>query len=517
MEGGDRPAKTKAIAVRYGKLEVTTSSPKSSPKDINLGESWDDGDDDDNEVDRRSCSCCCCCCCCYRSCDHRWRDVFGEVITSRKTWVLWSLAFVNGWADVLTMLRYFAFATVMTGNSIYLVEAIARGCWHDVMVYTLLIFAFALGVVTYRAISRAMATRWFRRRVKNWRIGPATVIAPIVLLMYLTADLAYYGGDNAGDKHFHCGKTPRAGVWGILPVTYAMGAVNSVSVTVDKTTTNSITGHILKVSAITYDTIRATWFGGAEVPVADKSKLVVSLGVILMLLTGIGTGTIVTGALHHEPGVAGGALDEGHHHREPNAERSGHDSAAAVDNDAADVAGADRRRLLLLLRGGGGGGAGGSGGAGGGGGRSLGSGGGHVHHVQAFEPTFFILGAAFALLLCVHDYLLMDREWLLRHRHSAIEKQPGGTFALAVERALDRGDDSPLPKDPHRSPPPVPGTDDHEDEEQGAGRGLGYHCSDDKEEGGSGRGADEDGASERKSDSRRMLEHRLTLSNVQMD
>ena len=195
--------------------------------------------------------------------------IIRDVLLSRKTWVLWSLAYVNGWADVLTMLRYFAFATVMTGNSIYLVEAVARRCWHDVTVYVLLIICFALGVVTYRAITRAMnKTRWFRRRIKNWRVGPATIIAPLVLLMYLSADLAYYGGDNRGDKHFHCGKTPRAGVWGILPVTYAMGAVNSVSVTVDKTTTNSITGHILKVASITYDAVLNRFCRGAEVPAA---------------------------------------------------------------------------------------------------------------------------------------------------------------------------------------------------------------------------------------------------------
>ena len=43
--------------------------------------------------------------------------------------VLWTLAFLSGWADILCIQRYFAFATMLTGNSIYAAQSASRSCW----------------------------------------------------------------------------------------------------------------------------------------------------------------------------------------------------------------------------------------------------------------------------------------------------------------------------------------------------------------------------------------------------
>ena len=48
--------------------------------------------------------------------------------------VMWSLAFLSGWADILCVQRYFAFATMLTGNSIYTAQSASKSCWYNTLV-----------------------------------------------------------------------------------------------------------------------------------------------------------------------------------------------------------------------------------------------------------------------------------------------------------------------------------------------------------------------------------------------
>merc|ERR1712028_183058 len=85
-----------------------------------------------------------------------WREAVCDGFKNGQNYVIWGMAFASGATDVLTLVRYYAFATMMTGNSIYTATAVARGCWHDLWHYLWLILSYCSGMMTFRAIDGAM-------------------------------------------------------------------------------------------------------------------------------------------------------------------------------------------------------------------------------------------------------------------------------------------------------------------------------------------------------------------------
>ena len=69
---------------------------------------------------------------------------------------------------------------------------------------------------------------------------------------------SFYAGDKQGDLDFSCGKQVNHGVWGILFLSHGMGAVNGVSMRIDRVTTNAVTGHILTTSSLLFDQVTRT-------------------------------------------------------------------------------------------------------------------------------------------------------------------------------------------------------------------------------------------------------------------
>ena len=123
----------------------------------------------------------------------------------------------------MTTIRYFAFGTMMTGNSIYTAEAVAKGCWHDVGVYVSLIGSFLVGMATFRCIDALM-----RAKVPHCCIGPATVLAPLVLVCFTLADLTYYLGDSISrDNFFQCGKTGLTNICSCGSQSWHLGILSS--------------------------------------------------------------------------------------------------------------------------------------------------------------------------------------------------------------------------------------------------------------------------------------------------
>ena len=115
-------------------------------------------------------------------------------------------------------------------------------------------------------------------------IGPAAALGPLVLILLASADVTYYVADNNGTLECKAGEK---GVWGLLPVAHAMGAVNGVSMDVDKATTNAVTGHWLKAASLVFDHLTL----GLALP--QRQELLSSLAIIVALLGGIAAATLL--------------------------------------------------------------------------------------------------------------------------------------------------------------------------------------------------------------------------------
>ena len=76
------------------------------------------------------------------------------------------------------------------------------------------------------------------------------------------------------------------GVWGILFIALAMGSVNGVSMKVGNCTTNAVTGHFLSLASGLFDLCTET------MSIAAKSKMLLSIGVVVSLCSGIATGQV---------------------------------------------------------------------------------------------------------------------------------------------------------------------------------------------------------------------------------
>ncbi|KAK3243974.1 hypothetical protein CYMTET_46400 [Cymbomonas tetramitiformis] len=220
-----------------------------------------------------------------RNDEHSWEQVFGKMVAEKRTILLFALAFCIGWADVLCAIRFFAFATMMTGNSIYLAQSVAGHCWYDSTVYITVIFLFFSGMGTYRAIEALM-----HKYLPHSRLGPATALGPLVVFCFIAADVTYYTIDKQLDIDLHCGKQVKKGFLGVFFVAHAAGAINGLSARVHKVTTNAVTGHILTLASVTFDLVQAR-ITGLPFATEDKKTLITSLGVSLSLLSGIAIGT----------------------------------------------------------------------------------------------------------------------------------------------------------------------------------------------------------------------------------
>ena len=80
-----------------------------------------------------------------------------QVLTRQATWLCLGFAFTTGWVDVLCTLRFGAFGTMMTGNSIYLAKSAVSGAYTDLLFYSAVIVCYCAGVVV--GSRAAMQTR----------------------------------------------------------------------------------------------------------------------------------------------------------------------------------------------------------------------------------------------------------------------------------------------------------------------------------------------------------------------
>lgn len=60
------------------------------------------------------------------------------------------MAFLTGWANVTLFLKYKGFATMMTGNTMWMARAAVEMRYVDVLYYMSMIFSYTMGLATFR-------------------------------------------------------------------------------------------------------------------------------------------------------------------------------------------------------------------------------------------------------------------------------------------------------------------------------------------------------------------------------
>lgn len=96
------------------------------------------------------------------------------------------LAFLAGYADVITYMRYGSFAASMTGNVIFAGREIAQLAWQDLLFYFAIMAAWALGSVLFHQMET-----WSPRK-------GASRAAMLVALISTAIDVAY---NMSGSRH----------------------------------------------------------------------------------------------------------------------------------------------------------------------------------------------------------------------------------------------------------------------------------------------------------------------------
>eukprot|EP00658_Telonema_sp_P-2_P043483 TRINITY_DN31422_c0_g2_i1.p1 TRINITY_DN31422_c0_g2~~TRINITY_DN31422_c0_g2_i1.p1 ORF type:complete len:329 (-),score=62.15 TRINITY_DN31422_c0_g2_i1:229-1215(-) len=217
------------------------------------------------------------------SCSVRWDVVLCETSMDPRYLVLWSMAFSFGMVDIATMVRYFAFATFMTGNSMHTAEASVDGCWHNFWRVVWLIVAYSVGMMNLRLTD-------LLRKSYEIKIGTATLLVPLIVISFAVADLVYYGYDARDEPYMNCGQRQTHGTWGLCILAHGFGIINGICMKVDKVTTNALTGHFLTAASAVFDQIdcvrRGVWL-----PRKEKERFLMSFGVITFFLVGVSVAT----------------------------------------------------------------------------------------------------------------------------------------------------------------------------------------------------------------------------------
>ena len=127
------------------------------------------------------------------------------------------LAFGVGWTNVMCLLKYRTFGTMMTGNTIWLAQSIVRRRWTDMGFYIAVILSFCFGNLLFRAVN-------FLLRIPR----AATRLAPVCVVLTVAQDAVI------------------ASRWAVLLLSGVLGLVTALANDYDGVVCNMVTGHIAR-------------------------------------------------------------------------------------------------------------------------------------------------------------------------------------------------------------------------------------------------------------------------------
>lgn len=158
-------------------------------------------------------------------------------------------SFLTGWADVALFLRYKTFATMMTGNVLWLAQALVEQQYRLVGYYSSVIFSYLMGLVVFRKTDLSLKQRTM------------PVSAALVASLFVASDVLHFSGVST------------------IPVcllALGFGIVNSVSTEVAGCLTFVITGHMTKLTHQLVDRVLSR----KQKPM-DRKALVQNVNVLL--------------------------------------------------------------------------------------------------------------------------------------------------------------------------------------------------------------------------------------------
>lgn len=156
--------------------------------------------------------------------------VVGPMTGAEVLWVRMvlvnGLAFAVGWSDVLCLLQYQAFGTMMTGNTIFLAQSLVQRHPVDALFYASLIVCFSLGQILYQTVDSRVSR------------GAATLLSPVVFGLTLVEDMLVYIFPNS--------RFPLCLLGTVL------GLVTALATEIDGVVVNVVTGHIQRITKAIY-------------------------------------------------------------------------------------------------------------------------------------------------------------------------------------------------------------------------------------------------------------------------
>jgi uncharacterized membrane protein YoaK (UPF0700 family) len=133
------------------------------------------------------------------------------------------MAILTGYADVALFLRFQSFATMMTGNGLWLCKAMVEQRHRDALYYTSVIFSYVVGLTIFRKTDLTLKQRTM------------PVCAGLVAALFVLSDVALIR--SGGNKWIP-----------MMLLAAGFGIINSVGTEVAGTLTNVVTGHLTKLT-----------------------------------------------------------------------------------------------------------------------------------------------------------------------------------------------------------------------------------------------------------------------------
>lgn len=162
------------------------------------------------------------------------------------------MAFMTGWADYIFITKYNFFATMMTGNSMKMANALVRGSFVDASFFATVIASYIIGVGAFRRAELS-----YKDHALNG------LFAPVVAGCFLWSD--YLSWANPAAKFLPA-----------ILLSFSWGIINSVGSEVTGTLIFVVTGAMTRLSNFMVDRISRT-AGRKKIP---KEGMLMSLSVI---------------------------------------------------------------------------------------------------------------------------------------------------------------------------------------------------------------------------------------------
>jgi len=204
---------------------------------------------------------------------------------TKHAWIATLFAVVTGYADVVSLVRYQAFASILTGNAIWLGRVAVdpkSNDQHTGWYYVAICASFSLGSVLHRICE----LRWPNR-------GGSIAAIPLALLMSLT-EIVYMATEcSFHESYLRWTVVLVAPLFGIVAAACSNGRMG--------THTTMVTGHILTLTQIVGNLVMARLGYDPMKLNVDKRKSMMSIMVIAGTIAGacLGSYALVIVEVHH--------------------------------------------------------------------------------------------------------------------------------------------------------------------------------------------------------------------------